>query len=254
MDTRATNLLVERQCRRWELLRIQRATAEAPRHWPIVTIAREFGARGEALGRLVAEQAGFSFWDGELVHTVSEASGANEAVLRTIDEHHRSAIEESIDGALLGGRHMATEYLRRLMRLIKTISVHGASVIVGRGAQYVLEAQSALRVRVVCPLEERVRGYAARQGLEEGKARSLVERSESERRRFIRQFFSRDPAIASDYDLVVNTGTLSLEGAATVVLDAYEAKFGRRPSKDTAVGAPVPPASAVGRSAARSRD
>jgi len=231
MGPRASNVLqvVERQCRRWELLRESRLRAAVPVHWPAITIAREFGARGEAVGAIVAERTGFSFWDGELVHAVAEISGANEKVLRSLDEQRRSGIEESIDGVLLGSQHMASEYLRRVMQLIKTISLHGSSVIVGRGAQYVLEPASALRVRVVSPFEDRVRGYAARQGIDEGQARTLVARSEAERRRFVRQFFSRDPSQAADYDLVVNTGTMSLEGAASVVLDAYEMKFGRRP-------------------------
>lgn len=235
MEPRASNVLqvVERECRRWELRKERERRAARPVHWPTIAIAREFGARGEALGRIVAERAGFSFWDGELVHAVAESSGANEQVLRSLDEHRRSGIEESIDGVLLGSQHMASEYLRRLMQLIKTIALHGASVIVGRGAQYVLEPASALRVRVVCPFEERVRGYAARQGVAEGKARIVVDRADAERRRFTRQFFSRDPSLAADYDLVVNTSTLSLEGAASVVLHAYEVKFGRRPIRSS---------------------
>lgn len=234
MEPRASNLLrvVDRQCRRWEFLRQQRARVSTPIHWPVITVSREFGAQGEAVGRIVAERAGFAFWDGELVHAVGEASGASEIVLRTLDERHRSGIEESIDGVLLGGRHMASEYLRRLMLLIKTISLHGASVVVGRGAQYMLEPSSALRFRVVSPVEDRIKSYASRHGIDENKAKNVIERSESERRRFIRQFFARDPSNASDYDLIVNTGTFSLEGAAGVVLDAYAAKFGRRPSAE----------------------
>jgi hypothetical protein len=235
-----TNILqvVDRECRRWDLLSERRRRVEPPLHWPIVTIAREFGARGEAMGRIVAERAGFSFWDGELVHAVAEESGANEQVLRSLDEHRRSGIEESINGALLGGRHMASQYLRGLMRLIKGISAHGASVVVGRGAQYAVEPDAALRVRVVCPLDLRVRGYAERQGLDERAARREVERADSERRRFIKKFFARDPANQSDYDVIVNTGTLPLERAAGLVLDAYDAKFGRRPSPDAFSGIP----------------
>jgi hypothetical protein len=237
MEPRASSILqvVERQCRRWELLSEHRARAEKPVHWPVITIAREFGARGEALGRLVAERAGFSFWDGELVHAVAEQSGADEMVLRSLDEHRRNAILDSIDGALLGGRHMASEYLRGLMKLVHAISAHGAGVIVGRGAQYVLAPGSALRVRVVCPLEVRIRGYAERQGLDEGRARIEVERRDAERSRFTRHFFSRDPSVASDYDLIVNTGTLLLERAVGVVLEAYQAKFERRPALDSAL-------------------
>jgi len=231
MELRASSIqqVVERQCRRWGILQEHRAKQETPVHWPLITIEREFGARGEALGRILAEATGFTFWDGELVHAVAEESGANETVLRSLDEHRRSAIEESIQGALFGGQHMSSEYLRRLMKLIHTIGAHGSSVVVGRGAQYVLPAEAALRLRVVSPLEERVRGYAQRQGIDESRARAQVERSDDERLRFARQFFSRNSAVTADYDLVVNTGTFALEQAAGIVLEAYGAKFGRRP-------------------------
>jgi cytidylate kinase len=231
MEPRARSIqqVVERECLRWEILREHRTKHEKPIHWPIITIEREFGARGEALGRILAERTGFTFWDGELVHAVADESGANETVLRSLDEHRRSAIEESIKGALFGGQHMASEYLRRLMKLIHTISAHGGSVVVGRGAQYILAPETVLRVRVVSPLEERIRGYAQRHGIDVGRARTQVKRSDAERSRFVRQFFSRDTAVAADYDLVVNTGTFSLEQAAGIVLEAYGDKFGRRP-------------------------
>jgi len=231
MEPRASSIqqVIERQCRRWAILHEHRAKQESPVHWPIITIEREFGARGEALGRILAEAAGFTFWDGELVHTVAEESGAHETVLRSLDEHRRSAIDESIQGALLGGQHMGSEYHRRLMKLIHTIAAHGGSVVVGRGAQYILAADAALRVRVVSPLEERVRGYAQRQGIAEGSARAQVARFDAERLRFVRQFLSRDATLAADYDLVVNTGTFALEQAAGIVLEAYVARFGRRP-------------------------
>jgi Cytidylate kinase-like family len=231
MEPRASfQQMVERQCRRWEILRDHRAKEEKPAHWPLITIEREFGARGEALGRVVAEKSGFTFWDGELVHAVAEESGASETILRSLDEHRRNVIEESIQGALLGGRHMQSEYLRGLMRLLEAISSHGGSVVVGRGAQYILAPETALRVRVVSPLEVRVRGYAQRQSIEEGRARADVERSDAERLYFVRKLFSKDAAVASDYDLVVNTGTFDLEQASGIVLEAYGAKFGRRPA------------------------
>jgi cytidylate kinase len=229
--------VIERQFRRWELQRKAREAERAPVHWPIITISREFGARGEALGRLVAEAAGFSFWDDELVHTIAQESGANTALLKSLDEHLRNSVEDSIEGAFLGGEYMESEYLRRLMKLIHTIAAHGGGVVVGRGAHYVVARDQALSVRVVCPLEERVRGYAERQGIDERRARQTVEREDQARRAFIRERFSRDPSTPSDYDVTVNTGTLPLERTAPVVLAAYEAKFGRRPSPKSVGGA-----------------
>lgn len=239
MEGRATSILqvVERQCQRWVLQQAGQRT-RAPVHWPVVCISREFGARGEALARLVAMETGFSFWDGELVHTVAAQSGANERVLRSLDEHLGNGIEDSIKGALMGGQHMNSGYFRGLLKLMHSIASHGGSIIVGRGAQYALESEPALRVRVVCPLEERIRDYAERQGLDEHHARKNVEREDHERRSFVRRHFSRDVADPSDYDIIINTGTLPLERARDVILQAYEAKFDRRPkvARDTTRG------------------
>ena len=236
MEERATNFLqvVERQCRRWELQQAERR-ARAPVHWPVITVSREFGARREALARLVALRTGFSFWDVELIHALAAESGASEAILRSLDEHRRNALEDSIEGALMGGQYMNSEFVRGLMRLIHTIASHGAGIIVGRGAQYVL-AEPALRVRVVCPLGERIRGYASRRGLDERHARREVERKDQERRSFVRQYFSRDVADPSGYDVIVNTGTLALERARDVILHVYEAKFNRQPPLATEEG------------------
>ena len=222
--------VVERQCRRWEIqAERQRLKPTEPQHWPVITISREFGARGEMLARMVADRIGYSVWDGELIHAMSKETGANEAILRSLDEQRRRNIEDSIQGALMGGEYMNSERLRRLMRLVHTIASFGKSVIVGRGADCILDPDSILRVRVVCPLEERIRGYAKRQGIDERQARQNVEKMDRERAVFIRQNFHADGSNPSEHDLILNTGTLPLERLVPVVLQAYEAKFGRRP-------------------------
>ncbi len=233
MEPRATSLLqvVDRQCRLWEHLHDERRVSAEPVHWPIITIAREFGARGEELGRRLAEGVGFSFWDQELVHAVAEESGANAAVLASLDEHRRNAIEDSLDGALMGGKYMNSEYVRRLVKLIHTIAAHGSSVVVGRGAHYVVAANEALRVRVVCTLDERIRRYSEREGTRLGVARKILEREDDARARFLRQNFAKDGTNLADYDLIVNTGEIPLERSAEPILAAYEAKFARRPGE-----------------------
>ena len=232
MEPRATSLLqvVDRQCRRWERLHDERRLRAEPVHWPIITIAREFGARGEELGRRLAESVGFSFWDQELVHALAEESGANEAVLASLDEQRRNVIEDSLDGALMGGKYMNSEYVRRLVKLIHTIATHGSGVVVGRGAHYVVAANEALRVRVVGTFEERARRYSERQGITLDVARKTLEREDDARTRFLRQNFGNDGTNLADYDLIVNTAEIPLERAVEPILAGYGAKFARRPS------------------------
>ena len=110
----------------------------------------------------------------------------------------------------------------------------------GRGAHYAVAREAALSVRVVCPLDERVRGYAGRFGVDERHARQKVEREDHARAAFVRQYFSRDPSTPSDYDVTVNTGSFPLDRAVIVVLAAYEAKFHRRPTVSGENGASEP--------------
>lgn len=229
-EMKAVNLLhtVERQCRLWELQR-EAQRIEAGESWPVITVSRQFGARGAALARLMGERIGFAVWDYEIVHTVAEETGANEAIMQSLDEHRRRAIEDTIEGALMGGKYLNSEYLRRLMKLMYTIHSHGKSIIVGRGAQYILDPATMLCVRVVSPFDVRVKEYGERQGLTPDHARRQVEHAESERVAYVRQNFFRDVTAPADYDLLVNSGTIPLNKIIGVVLAAYEAKFLRRP-------------------------
>lgn len=223
---RSVHDLVEQQVQRWmaeQQRRHERAFPEPPP--PVVTVSREAGVNGTGLARRVADELGFRCWDQELVHRVAEQSGAPEVLLRAVDEHARNAIEDLLAGILMGDKSTETEYLAQLMRVIHAISEHGSAVIVGRGAQYVLAPEGALRVRVVAPLEARVRMMAAARKLPEDRARAEVERLDRERHGFIRHHYHRDAADPSSYDLVVNAATLPLEAAAHVVASAYRAKF-----------------------------
>jgi hypothetical protein len=219
---------VERQCRLWGFQQ-EAQRIEAVESWPVITISRQFGARGEALARLIGKRIEFAVWDYELVHTVAEEAGANEVTFRSLDERRRRAIDDTIEGALMGGKYLNSEYLRRLMKLMYTIQSHGKSIIVGRGAQYILDPATILCVRVVSPFDVRVKEYGERQGLTPDRARRHVEHAESERVAYVRQNFFRDVNDPADYDLLVNSGTTPLNKLIGVVLAAYEAKFRRRP-------------------------
>lgn len=220
--------LVDEQVKRWlaeqEKRKAQpRVTPEPPK--PLVTISREAGANGTSLGRIVAHELGFELWDQEIVHRVAEEKGAPEALFAAVDERARSRIQDLLAGILMGDVGTETEYLASLGRVIHSIAQHGSAVVVGRGAHYVLAPNEALRVRVVAPLEDRVRVIAGTRRLGGREARAEVERIDHERVAFNRHHYGRNVADPVAYDLVVNTGSLPLEAAAEVVVAAYRAKF-----------------------------
>jgi cytidylate kinase len=221
--------LVEQRVRQWlaEQRRrsSERSVPEPPR--AVITISRQAGTEGAELARAVAEALGFQLWDQELVQRVAEEIGAPEVLLRSVDERARSAIEDLLAGILMGDASTEGEYLTQLLRVLHALAHHGAAVIVGRGAQFVLAPETALRVRVVAPIDVRVRKLASSRKLSDAAARSELEKIDRERLQFVRHHYRRDASDPSAYDLVVNVGTISASAAVEVIVAAYRAKFHR---------------------------
>jgi cytidylate kinase len=117
------------------------------------------------------------------------------------------------------------EYVGALMRVVHTIHEHGRAVIIGRGVQFIVGADAALRVRVVRPFAERAQSFAREHAMSLEAARARITEIDHERVSFINDAFRRDVKDPTAYDLIVNTGTLSLDQAADTVIAAYHAKF-----------------------------
>ena len=221
--------LVDDQVLRWEQGEKKRAGGEASEPWPLVTVSREFGALGTATGERAAQKLGFSFWDQEIVHAIAEQTGIQEALLASLDEQSRTRIEDFIAESIFGAGTTVAKYVRQVIRVVRTLERHGGAVVIGRGAQFILAPESALRVRVVCPYEQRVAGFAKREGLSESEAERKLARVERERQTFIQRHYDHNVGDPIHYDLMVNTENLVPDQAADVLVAAYRSKFGRLP-------------------------
>ncbi|MGH7295713.1 MAG: AAA family ATPase [Polyangiaceae bacterium] len=225
---RSVNEIVEHRIQSWlaEQRRLKEAAAPAPEPVrPIVTISRQAGARGTQLGQRIAERMGFRLWDQELVQAVAVGKGSIEQLSRVVDEHHHNAVEELLSSILMGDSFTGEGYVWRLRTLIQTLARTGSAVVVGRGSQFVVAPDAALRVRVVAPVEARLQNLMADRKLTERAARAEVERIDHERLTFVRTQYHRDPSDPSAYDLVVNTSALPLDRATDVVVFAHQRKF-----------------------------
>jgi cytidylate kinase len=101
-------------------------------------------------------------------------------------------------------------------------------VIVGRGADYVLPGQFGLRVRMVAPVEVRVRRIANEEGLSLKAGRAVVESSDRERKALARRHYHQDLRDPLNQDLTINTAELTIEAATDVVMTAVQRKLAVR--------------------------
>jgi len=192
---------------------------------PMVCLSRQYGARGAEMGRMVAEQLGFRFYSQELIHDVAQEAQVRDQLVESLDERVQDRISEWVSSLIKRGVFAPSDYLRNLSKVVLTLGRHGKGVIVGRGAHFLLDPQLTLRVRVIAPLEARVARIGARDGLGADEARAKILRIDGERIAFNKQHYGADLADPGHYDLVVNAGTLGIEGAADLTVRAFRTRF-----------------------------
>jgi hypothetical protein len=219
---------VDQQILLWQEERriAERKGVDAHAQRPTICISRQYGARGAAMGRMVAERLGFRFYAQELVHDIAEQAHVRQQVIESLDERVQDGIAEWVAGLVKRGVFAPTDYLRNLSKVVLTLGRHGSGVIIGRGAHFLLDPKATLRVRVISPLQQRVERIAQRDGLAEPEAHAKVVRIDNERVAFNRQHYNADIADPTHYDLVINTGTLGVEGAAEQTISAFRFRFG----------------------------
>ena len=171
---------------------------------------------------LVADRLGYQLWNRELLEELAKHDSAPENLLGSLDKHRRLAIAETI--ALLGNCHTSA-YHERILQVIHALGEHGRAVIVGRGAHYILPTRHTLRVRLVCPLGLRIESICRLEKGSVAEARRRAFSVEAERAAFIRYYYDRDIEDPADYDLVINTGSLSHEATANLIIAAHRGRF-----------------------------
>ncbi len=210
--------IVEEQVKKWQIMKVKEKKEAIV--LPVITISREPGSGGRIVATELGKKLGLDVFHQEIINEMAESAQVSSRILKTLDEKGLSVLEEWIT-SLVDNRHLwPDQYLRHLMKVIGTIGKHGSAVIVGRGANFVLPSEGRIRVRIIAPLDLRVENVSSNFGVSAEEAKRRIIRTESERRAFIRKYFNADIADPINYDLVLNTGTLSIEAAANVIKSA----------------------------------
>jgi cytidylate kinase len=197
---------------------------------PCLLISRECGSGSAALAQMAGERLGWNVFDAKIVDEIAQVARIQQRLVNSVDERVHSYWEQTWREMLL--EDLADDkYFQHLKQIVTALGHQGNVVIVGRGAQYFLPPQCALRVRLVAPLEERAKRVAGLSGLTVEMARSKAVRIDGERAGFIRKIFKQDSSLSVNYDLTINTGQIEIESATELVLSALEKKLGVRLKK-----------------------
>jgi len=222
--SRSIEQLIEEQVHKWQIAKTKPKT-ETPFR-PIVTISREPGSGGNILGERLAKRLSAELFHQEVIHAMAKSAKVSSQLLETLDEKGLSVLEDYM-AYLVDFRHMwPDQYLKHLMKVIGAIGRHGGAILIGRGANFILPPERRFSVRVIAPFEVRVANVVRNHRVSEAEAHRRITKTDSQRRAFIRKYFNTSIADPLNYDMLVNTGSVSIDGA----VEAITALLGMRAS------------------------
>ena len=120
----------------------------------VITISRQMGSGGRTIGRLVANELKYAYYDKEIIERLAAETGSDEHHIAQHEKHPRDPVTGLLISLIDRREVTDTVYLRHLLRVFRRIDEEGRAVVIGRGGSCALS--SSLKVRLIAPFELRV--------------------------------------------------------------------------------------------------
>jgi cytidylate kinase len=210
----------------------------------VITIARQYGAGGEAVGQIVARRLKAELLDKEIIAEVARRLQLSPEEVEAQDESPGSFLSRLL--TTLGSASLdysippevaawtppyadpAYDPRRAILNItqevIREAARTGNAVIVGRGGAFVLEGYpGVLHVYLIGSREARIKALMENFGLSEEESVHKMKQTDANRSAYIRQIYNHDWSHPAHYDMTIDTGRLGYEVAAEAILAAVKA-------------------------------
>ena len=191
---------------------------------PVICFSRELGSGARMIAQEVCRRLGYEIFGSQIIDEIAKDLKVQRKLVDCLDESGQGSLEMILETFLHGRELESREYFTSLVRVINTLAIKGAVVLIGRGSTFILKQKTALSVLVAAPLELRVRRLSLYEKLDEKAAREKVLHYDREREGFIRRYFREDIHNPSNFDLAINTDRLPPSEGAKLVFAALEAR------------------------------
>lgn len=184
------------------------------------------------MARSVAERLGFRLVDDEVIAEAAEWTGLDPAFIA--DAERRKGLMARLLGGIAdqsgttrlptgdAGRGLPSERDLRgiITSAVTSFAREGSVVIVAHAASFAVSGDDVLRVLVTASPETRATRVAAERGISEREAARLLGDEDAGRADYLKRFYGVERELPTQFDLVVNTDSLSATAAADAVIAA----------------------------------
>ena len=201
----------------------------------VITIGRQFGSGGFDVGKQLAEELGYEFYDKEILTHAAEQSGIHIDILKRNDEKRTSSLLYTLaTGASYYGSHISsgtehtigTQLYIAQVNAIKSLAAKGNCVMVGRCADFFLDGLCDLTSVFISASDEfRIDRVKKQYSITDKNAADMMKKIDRSRASFYNSTTGRKWGDAKVYDLCLSTSKVGIDGAVKIIRTFLEYKL-----------------------------
>jgi len=178
-----------------------------------ITLSEMIGTDSDKIARKVANELNYTFFgEDELFKAASEMGFFSD--IKKLDEKAPAFFERFFS-------EKPKIYLDRLQSIIYEVAKKGNTLFFGRGGQFLLQSfDCAFHILVTGSIEKRIQRLMVEKQVGREVAEKIINRSDRDKKAFIRFAYDEDWLNPRLYDLLLNTDKLSIDSAVKMIVDA----------------------------------
>ena len=191
----------------------------------VITIARDYGAEGHEIGKMLSTKLGLPLYDNELLVRSSLRAGESVDKMAAYDERMAAEFMAFLPDRV-DSRSISDKLFRTMSQVILDLAASRSCIIEGRLSDYLLRNDpNHIAVLVTAPFEDRVEIVRKKRGLNRHQGAKLVRDMQRAREMFYKRYSAGKWKMGDGKDLVVNRAKLGREGCVEVIAAAYRSKL-----------------------------
>ena len=187
----------------------------------VITIGCEYGAKGNQIGKKVAQDLGIKFYDRETVDEIIKEVGIPKDIMEKVEEGVTIA-GKGAEGDVRGSFSKYADLTERAIHVQKTIirklAARESCVIIGRSADYILKEQKPiLRIFIYAPDEIRVKKVMESHNLSADDAKLLIVEKDKRYHKRHMALTGSNRGDRHNRDMLINSDLLGVDGTAQLI-------------------------------------
>lgn len=193
----------------------------------IITLGREFGSGGRMIGKRVADELGFAFYDKEIIAEAAEASGMDKSLLEKNEESIKGNFFHNFTLGLYNAANTFSEMSDISLNdrafliqseIVKKIALKENAVIVGRCADYVLrDFDQCYHVFILAPMEDRIERAANEYGMNRKNLKETIIKMDKRRASYYNYYTGKKWGRAISYHISLDSGKLGMDKCVNII-------------------------------------